>query len=192
MKNKNIILVVLVPWLFIISSCASWKGNPNLKIPLHLVREKLDRASILVFNFQEPPYAEGFGAYMGQLFHAELLNTKKFRVVSLCTNSTWNRLSDTEETRLLNALEEGKTRKYDYILVGDLIDFYYGGINPTRVKFKIRIIEVETRATIFLAEYDKQSDAKDPTYPMDTQLSKKATPPKQLAETMVTEVIKKL
>jgi hypothetical protein len=192
MKSKNLILLVFVPWFLIISSCASWQGNKNLKITTRLERKNLDRSSILVFNFNESQYTEGYGVTIARLFHLGLLNSKKFKVIGLRSDSTWDRLSEVEETRLMTALEEGKTEKYDYILLGDLIDFYYGGINPSRVKFRVRIIEVETRTTIFLAEYSKQSDAKDTTSPMSTQLSKIAIHPKQLAESMVDEVIKKL
>jgi hypothetical protein len=195
MKKKNIILFILfimVVCLFAGISCASWGADKNLKISIHLDRKNLARSSILVFSFKEPGYAEGMGVQVAELFQSSLLKSKKFKVTALYGDSTWGRIHELEEKRLLYAMEAGQSQKYDYILVGELREFFQGGISPTRVSFKIRVIEVETRATIILAEYDKQSNAKDPTFPMDGQLSQKAIHPRQLAESMVNEMVKKL
>jgi hypothetical protein len=198
MKNKTVAFFVLTVSLLlgISSSCAHWEKNKNLAIYINLERKNFSQSSVLVFNFQEPSYAEGMGVEVAGLFHLTLLESKAFKIAGLVTRSTWNRIADTEETRIADAIEEGKSKNYDYILVGELVDFFYGGLNPTRVKLKVRLIEVNTRITVFLAEYSKQSNAADTSFPMNTQLSNKAEHPKQLtiemAKALVKSLVKKL
>lgn len=172
--------------------CTMLKKDEGINITLKLEREKLHLSSVLVFNLKEPQYAEGNGAYVGELFHVNLLKSKKFKVVSLYTNSPWSRLGESEEERLMNALEEGRNLKFDYILVGELKEFYYGGINKTRVKIKIRIIEVPTETTIFMADNYEEDMGKDPSYPMDTKLTNRSLDPKIVAERVVKELINKI
>jgi hypothetical protein len=81
---------------------------------------------------------------------------------------------------------------FDYILVGELKEFYYGGINKTRVKIKVRIIEVQTQTTIFLADNYEEHIGKDPSYPMDTKLTNRSRDPKIVAERVVKELINKI
>jgi hypothetical protein len=159
---------------------------------VQLTGKNLAKSSLLVFNFREPPHAAGMGAYIAERFHINLLKSKKFKVVGLYNNSPWSRLGETEENRLLNALEECQDKNFDYILVGELKEFYDGGINPSRVNIKIRIIEVRSQITIFLAENYKESRGKDPSYPMTTKLSKRSKNPKILAEKIIEEFIKKM
>lgn len=193
MKNKILIVLLLASGLLFHVSCI-WltKENPNLKIPIRLERKDLHRASLLIFNFREPSYAEGMGAYTARLMHTAMLKKRAFKVAALDTASPWARIADEEETRLLDALEEGKTHHVDYILVGDILDCQYGAMTPTRVSLRFRIIEVATRATIFMAENGKVSTSTDPTFPMNTHLSEKALPPNRLMEALIAETLNKL
>ena len=181
------LLVVLT-----IMGCGVLNRNKNLDVALKLDREKLKQSSILIFNFKEPDYAEGSGVFAAEVFHTRLLESKKFKVVSLDTSSPWGRLGGTEEERLLALLEEGRDRSFDYILVGEVKDFFYGGMNTSRVKMRVRIIEVPTNTTIFLADNSKEAESTDLHRPMDTRLSEKAEDPKRLAEKIIREFIKKI
>ncbi|MCP5104549.1 MAG: hypothetical protein GY950_14280 [bacterium] len=172
--------------------CMSLQKDKNLNVILKIPREKLPLSSILIFKFKEPAHAQGKGSLAAEMFHSHLLKTRKFKVVSLDTANPWGRLGETEEERLLNLLEEGKEKQFDYILVGELKEFFYGGINRTRVRMKVRIIEVTTKTTIFLAENAKEARSKDPHYPLDTKLAKKAKGPETLTEKAIKELIEKI
>ncbi|MCP5054665.1 MAG: DUF4823 domain-containing protein [bacterium] len=188
MKKIAFILSVVI----LLQYCSLWNKTPNLDVIVKLQRDNLEISSILVFNFNEPGYAEGSGAVVAEMFHLELLKEKKFKLASLYADSPWSRIADTEEKRLLQALEEAKTKQFDYILVGDLREFFYGGMDKTRVYMKIRIIEVQTRTTIFLASNYMRKKGKDPTYPIQTKLSKISTPPRELAAKIVRQFIRKI
>lgn len=187
---RKIFAVLLV--VMIAAGCGALNRNKNLNVALKLDREKLKNSSILIFNFREPSYAEGMGIFAAEVFHTHLLESKKFKVVSLDTSSAWGRLGETAEERLLTLLEEGRDRKFDYILVGELKTFYYGGMNTSRVNMRVRIIEVPTRTTIFLADNSKEAASTDRHRPMDTRLAKKAIDPKLLAEKIIKEFIRKI
>ncbi|MCX6582221.1 MAG: hypothetical protein NT166_18780 [Candidatus Aminicenantes bacterium] len=187
---KKISALVLI--VILTAGCAALQPDKSLEVFLDLKRQNLGRSSILIFNFKEPSYAGDAGAQAAELFHSRLLKSKKFKVVGLVANSPWPRLGESEEDRILYLLDDKQSKNFDYILVGELKDFYYGGINSSRVKMKIRIINVKTRTTIFLAENARGDSGKDPHYPMNTRLTTKADSPQVLAEKIVMELIKKI
>ena len=78
---KKLFAVLLI--VMITVGCGVLNRNKNLDVVLKLDREKLKQSSILIFNFKEPSYAEGAGAYAAEVFHAQLLKAKKFKIVSL-------------------------------------------------------------------------------------------------------------
>jgi hypothetical protein len=192
MRLKVIMVALLLIGALFSSGCSIFNKNKYLNVTVHLPRQNLDESTILVFNLKEPYYAEGMGAVVAELFQLNLLETRTFKVVSLYADSPWARIADTEEKRLLQALEEAKARDFQYILVGELRDFYYGGMNESRVHMKIRIIETSTRTTVFLASNYMDSRAKDPSYPMQTKLTKRSKHPKQLAGKVVREFVKEI
>lgn len=187
---RKIFAVLLI--VMTAAACGTLNRNKNLDIVLKLDREKLKQSSILIFNFREPSYAEGAGAYAAEVFHTRLLEAKKFKVVSLDTSSPWGRLGETAEERILTLLEDGKDRQFDYILVGELKEFYHGGINKTRVKMRVRILEVTTRTTVFLADNYKEDEGDASHYPMNPNLAKQAKSPKLLAEKIIKEFIREI
>ncbi|HLP59685.1 MAG TPA: hypothetical protein VK186_12675 [Candidatus Deferrimicrobium sp.] len=188
MKKVSAILIIML----LSVGCAALQQDHNLEVFLNLPRKNLARSSILIFNFKEPAYANGAGVLAAELFHSRLLKTKKFKVTGLLTDSPWSRLGESEEDRILYLLDDNKAQNYDYILVGELKDFYYGGINISRVKMKVRIIEVKSKTTIFMAENANADSGKAPQYLMDTQLTKKAKSPQFLAEKMVKELVNEI
>ncbi|MCP4217876.1 MAG: hypothetical protein GY765_24755 [bacterium] len=186
-KTAYLLLAVLF-----LSGCAVMVPNKDLNVALKLKRENLDQSTVLVFNFKPPDYAPDCGTQLSEMFHMELLKRKKFKMVSLYNDSKWYRLEDLEEKRLLIAIEEGKEKGFDYILLGDIKEFFYGGINAGRVRITIRLIEVKTQKTILLVEDYKEHKGKDPTYPLNTKLSKRSRSPRVLSEKIVKELVKKI
>lgn len=172
--------------------CSMFYQDKGPNVVLKQKRENFKTSSILVFNFKEPSFAEGKGQVVADLFHQALLKSKKFKVVSVNNRSEWFRLGRTEEEQLQYALKEGAEQKYDYILVGSIEDYYYGGLHKTRVRLKIRLLEVATNITVFLAENRKDEGGKDTSYPMDTRLSTPSRPTDAVAEKAVTELVKKI
>lgn len=194
MRNLRIILsiIVVVSVLVGMTGCSALVKDKGMNVALQLKRENLAKSSVLVFNFKEPGYAAGAGLTVAEMFHTELLKKKLFKVVSLRSGSAWDRLGNTEEERLMQTMEEGKERQFDYILVGEVRDYFYGGINRTRVLIRVRIIEVSTRTTVFLADNYEEAKSKDPSYPLTTKLSKRARVPREVAGKVVEELIKKI
>lgn len=188
----------VLPWVILVSLSGVFQGcimvpkNKNLKVYIHLEREELKDASLMVFNFKEPSYAEGSGAVVADLFHKTLLKTKKFRTISLQKISPWSRLGLTEEERLATAMKDGIKKNFKYILVGEILDYLYGGLNKTKVTIKVRIIELHTRKTIYYAENKKQNLAKDPSYPLETKLAEPSLEPAKLSEFIVKELVNKI
>jgi hypothetical protein len=189
MKERILLFMIAMVFFSLIVNISCTPVHKKLHVVVQVPRKNLVRASLLVFNFSEPPYANGVGTYTSERFHINLLESRIFKIVGLYTDSPWDRLGETEEQRILNALEEGKSKNFDYILVGELKDYYDGGINPSRVCIKIRIIEVQSKITIFLAENYKESHGKDPSYPMIAKLSTRSQNPKILVEKIIQEFI---
>jgi len=189
-KVNSYLVFPIILIIVLLTQMACIPGSKHLNIIINLERKNLSKASLLIFNFREPAHAEGFGSYIAERFHVNLLQAKIFRVVGIHDASPWSRLGATEEDRLLNALDECREKNFDYIMVGEIRDFYEGGINQSRLSIKIRIIETSTKITIFLAEHSLTSTGKDPSYPMTTKLSKHSLPPKTLAEKLIEEIIK--
>jgi hypothetical protein len=189
---KNIGLTAMVLVLLLAAACAvAGKRNP-VNVPVQIQRENLHKASILVLNFKEPDHAKGMGIFAAERFQVNLLQSKKFRVVSLYTSSHWERISDVEEERIINALQEPKARGYDYILLGELKAFYDGGINRSKAGLKVRIIETATQTTVFMAEQFKESTGKDRHYPMNIKLSTRGKHPKMLVELIIRDMLKEI
>ncbi len=192
MKRKPLILLVLLSLVFLYSSCIYWNKKPEVNVIMRSERKDLQKSSLLILNMIEPSYATGSGARTAEIFHSSLLKSKKFRIVGLCVDSPWVRVSDGEETRLMDAVEEARKRNFDYVLAGELTDYYYGGIQTSRVSIKIRVIEVATRITIFFAQYSRQNEAKDSSFPMNTKLSGTAQRPEKLVTEIVDAFIAKM
>lgn len=192
MKRKPLILLILLSLVLSCSSCIYWNKKPEVNVMIRSERKDIQKSSLLILNMVEPSYAAGSGAHTAEIFHNSLLKSKKFRVVGLCVDSPWVRVSDLEETRLMDAVEEARKRNFDYVLAGELTDYYYGGIQTSRVSLKIRVIEVATRITIFFAQYSRQNEARDSSFPMNTKLSGIAQPPEKLVIEMVDAFIAKM
>ncbi len=192
-KNRNRrIWVLMLLCLGVLQQCALYKGEKGPKIIIHLERDNLVDSSLLVLNFAEPHYARGKGVAVAEMVHEILLESKKFKVVTLDTSSFWSFIGDSEEDTLLEALKYPRAKEFDYVLLGELTDYYFGGLHPTRVYMKIRIMEVKTKTTIFMAAHGLQSKGKDPNYPMQTQLTQQSPNPINLADEIFRQIIKKL
>jgi hypothetical protein len=190
-KKTTIILAVFLA-VGLLNQCALMNRDKGLNIVVHLERDNFTETSILIFNLDEPGHALGSGKKVAEMFHLGLLHYRAFKIVSLYSDSPWNRIADNEEERLMLALQEAREKDFDYILVGDLREFFYGAINPSRVSMKIRIIEVKSRATIFMATHYMEHLGRDPNYPLQTKFSKQSVEPLKLAELMTDVFIRKI
>lgn len=185
-------VTVFLPVILLFTGCFLHEPNRNLNVIIEHKKKDFRKASLLIFNFKEPVHAEGKGQIVSALFHKHLLKEKKFKVASVYNNSPWHRLGETEELRLRNAVKEGAAKQYEYILVGDITTWFYGGLNKTRVGLKIRLIDVKKGVTVFMAENSRDKKAKDPSYPLDTKLGKTSVRPEALADYVTWELVKKM
>jgi TolB-like protein len=149
-------------------------------------------ASIMVLNFKEPDYAKAKGNIAGIIFHKELLKSQKFHMVELFNNSTWYKYAKTEEEQIKIAIEKGKENKSDYIFIGNILEYIFGGLNKTRVKIRARVIECKTGITLFMCEYTKTNLGEDKSYPMSTKMTDFSTIPQILLIKMAKDIVDKL
>jgi len=192
-KNVRSTLIILIFTGFLSTLCQNCALEKNkLNLFINLERKDLGRSSMLVLNFKEPHHASGLGAYTAERFHLHLLASQKVKVVSLYTLSPWYRLGDTEEQQLAVALEEARDKHYDYVMVGEIKEVFDGGIMQSRVTLKTRVLEVKTRTTILLAEHSQECKSKETSFPMSTDLSKRADSPLTMIDGMATALVKKL
>jgi hypothetical protein len=178
--------------LFLLAGCASWgprRVNPELRLFLAAGKADFQGKTVLVFPFREPSYAAGKGQLAGRFCHELLIAGRNFRVVGQYLESPWDRLGESEEARLLAAVSEGAAKGFDVVLLGELTEYRFGQLTPSRVGVRLRLIEVATRVTRFFGENARQHAGKDPTYPLDTRLMEPAMPADQLARRVLAELL---
>lgn len=188
MKKLVLCLLMVAGWL----ACGGMRRTPAVDVILHSDRPDMEKASLLVFRFREPSEAAGKGVLLAQYSQEILLQRRLFRVISPNTDTPWERLGESEEQRLLQALAVGVERGYDYILVGEVGQYVYGGLQASRVELKVRLIETRSRATVFFARHMLQAAAREASYPMDTQMSEYSLHPDRLARRVLTELLARL
>jgi len=192
--GRKLLLLVLLLFMsaVFLQNCSILRQDKGVSVVVHLDRENIGEASVLIFNFKEPAHALNAGAVTAEMFHLELLKTKVFKVTALHSQSSWARIADTEEERLLAALQEAQAQSFDYILLGDLRSYIHGGLDKTAVEMKVRLIEVKSRTTIFLATGQSRHQGKDNTAAMATQLQNLSHPPQLLIQKLVRKFIREL
>lgn len=196
LKNIINIIPIMLLLIFTMNNCRSLKGYNNAEKGLNIYIQQGDydfsRKSIMVLNFKEPDYAKTKGKHAGLVFHKHLLNSKKFYMVSLNNNSTWYQYGKTEEEKLQTAMKEGREQNVDFIFVGEIIDYVFGGLNKTKVRVKARVIEVKTGITFFMGEYTKTDLGKDISYPLSTKLTNTSDIPNKVMNKIAKKIIFKL
>jgi len=188
-KPVSLLLSIL---LVSITGCLKYTQNKGLNIYIQYKDAKFSGKSITVINFKEPNYARGKGKLAGTIFHENLLKSKIFYLVKLSNNSDWSKFGKTEEEMLKTAIDEGKNDKTDFILVGSINKYIFGGLNKTEVDIKVRIIEVKTGITYFMCEYSKSDLKKDVSHPFKTNITKSSDLPDKILYEMSEQIIKKL
>ncbi len=175
------------------SACAS--GNSRRSGPdvfLDLQRGDLGTSSLLVFTFAEPAEAAGKGALAATACHELLLAARTFRVVALDARTPWERMGESEESRLLSVLAAGQRQGYDYVAVGEVTDFVYGGSGRARAGARLRIIDTRSRVTVFFAAQRLEEAGHDKSYPLDTRLGVPAPSPEQLLRQALDRILRRL
>ncbi len=185
---------VLILAILFISGCMSLKSyeKKGLNIYIQQKEPNYKRKSLMVFNFKEPDYAQGKGKLAGLIFHKNLLSSNKFYLVGLNNNSTWDQYGKTEEKQLKAAIDEGRAQKVDFIFVGEIVDYVFGGLNKTRVTVKVRVIEVKTGITFFMCEYGKTNLGKDISNPLSTKMTDSSDFPSKVLDDIAKKIILKL
>ena len=192
-KFRSGLLIILCLALIIsISGCMAYDKNKGLNIFIHQAEFDYSRSSIIVFNFRKPNYTESAGRIAARTFHQKLLESKLFYMVRLNNNSSWDRYAETEEEMLKTAMAEAKALKTRFVLLGEVEDFIFGGLNKTRVKLKVRIIDVHSGVTYFMCSYVKTDIGKDKPYPLTTKITPNSMLPDRLLEEMAVKIIQKI
>lgn len=177
---------------FLWTGCATLaprKTNPELRLFMAARKADFKGKSVLVFPFREPAYAAGKGQLAGRYCQEILIAGRGFRVVGQYLDSPWDRLGESEEARIMAAVREGAAKGFDVVLLGELTEYRFGSLNPSRVAVRLRLIDVATRVTRFFGENARQHAGKDPTYPLDTRLVQPAMPADQLARRVLAELL---
>ncbi len=189
-KNKA---VIIFSFLLILSfnSCLLNKKNPNLEIIINHDKEDFYKSSILIFNFMAPDYNLESGKIASATAKNILLKEKIFKVISE-DYFDWDLAGKSEEEKIVKAMIKAKKAGYDYLMIGNVKDFIYGGLNKTKVRVKIRIIELKSRITVFMAENSLAQDYKEGEHPFNPKLSKESMKPQKLIYYVMKGIFSKL
>ncbi len=102
-------------------------------------------SSVAVFNFREPPYANGMGNVASESLCEVLLNREVFTSVT--------HEADVSDLRIDTLMEIARNNDYDLIIAGDILYYFEGGLHQaSRVDQRIRVIDVHNNATLWFAK----------------------------------------
>lgn len=146
-KSSSVILAAsLLFFAMAFAACDSLKtsiygyGPPVLEIVIKPDFEKIKGLSIGIFNFNNRDRSDKLGHAFAQFSQRHLLEHKFMEVVDL-TGILSEGIQD--------AIEVGRNKGYDLILLGSVNEYYYGGLSAdSKVSISIRIIDVRTEAVL--------------------------------------------
>lgn len=189
-RNSKLSLAASLSLLVIIvfSGCAAFKSpvtgydTPYVKIIIKPDVEKLRGSSIGVFDFSSSDQSQGLGRSIAQNTHKYLLKYKFMRLVELARICP---------AGIENAIEIGRSKGCDLILLGHVDEFLYGGLNTnSKVSISIRVIDVRTKVTLWYitgrmeGRYEEHSD-----YILFTKDTREAPPPRILCAKVMRELL---
>ena len=152
MKKQGFIILVFAT-LFNLWGCTPaflYVPKPTVYVEEGLPpRETPFRLAVLPFESHD--YYPEIGMYTAKLFFQKLLERREFKEVSFSQETTWSEKGGSWNGRTELAVEEGKTLKSDYILIGRIERYQVGHITSNGVIVTVRLIEVETEETIYFA-----------------------------------------
>ncbi|MBW2553114.1 MAG: hypothetical protein KAS98_13805 [Deltaproteobacteria bacterium] len=152
MKKHGFIILILAI-LFNLWGCTpSFLYVPK---PTVYVKEELPPREtplrLAVLPFESPDYYPEIGMYTAKLFFQKLIERREFKEVSFSQETNWYERGGSWNGRTELAVEEGKSLKSDYILIGSIERYQVGHITSNGVIVTVRLIEVETEETIYFA-----------------------------------------
>jgi len=143
--------------LLFLAVLSLWRCTPSflyVSDPTVYVREELPpqetTSRLTVFPFESPSYYPEIGMYAAKLFFQQLLEKKEFEV-SFSQDTDWCEKGRSWVGKTELAVEEGRRRGSDYILIGSVDQYMVGYITSSRVMVTARLIEVRTGEPIYFA-----------------------------------------
>jgi len=192
MNRRSLVGALLVLLGALVSCTAPRSTYMNV-----VVRPRVEQAwkgrSILVFPFaEEAPESKGKGGLLARMAQQDLMERGCFPMVSLVSAGFWDRVGQGEEDQILAALEEGRRRGYDLVLLGRIRRFFPGGLIRTRVHLDVRIVDTQKEITLFWGKNGWEDEGPDPGLAMDPRLSRPAVSPERLAGKVLGDLLDQL
>ncbi len=151
MKHRRLALMLLITICYLGGCTPSFL---HLQAPEVYVRKEFPTqettATLTVLPFESPSYYPEIGMYTAQLFFQRLLGKKKFEV-SLSQTTEWYERGRDWNGKTGLALDQGKSLKSDYILIGSIDYYRVGHITSNKVTVTARLLEVKTGDTLYFA-----------------------------------------
>lgn len=184
---------ILLLLLGLMVSCTAPRSPYMNVVVKPRVEEAWKGRSILVFPFaEEAPESKGKGELLARLAQQDLMERQCFPLVARASATFWERVGQGEEDQILAALQEGRRRGCDLVLLGRIRRFFPGGLIRTRVHLDVRIIDAQKEITLFWGKNGWEDEGPDPGLAMDPRLSRPAVSPERLAGKVLGDLLDKL
>lgn len=189
-RNSTVIMRVWAVILLINAAACLPLGPPSpVRVVIELPAIDLASRKVAIPDFQVPQEALGMGAMFADVLQRIVLERKLFLEVSRQLPVVWTHPGETMDAQLARIRVQSASLGYDLVLVGGVNSIFYGGIEDSRLAITLRVVEVKSGKTVFMATNQATSTPKDPSYPLDTQLTKSAQGPEQLAEKVLQQIV---
>lgn len=191
-NSWRLISVCLIVFLLSVAACLPL-GPPNaVSVILKTKDLDLKNKKVLVPDFYLPEHGEGLGGPLADTLTNVLIEETLFQGVSRDLPVVWMRTGETLDARLAELASKAAQKGFDYIWVGTVEQIFFGGLVDSTLSITLRLIEAKSGTIHFIASNKAVSSAKDPSYPLDTQLTKPADGPMMLAEKLLKQIVARL
>jgi hypothetical protein len=168
-------------------------GPPNAVNVIQKAKDlELKGKKAVVPDFFVPEHGAGLGPAFSDLLVNVLLSENIFQSVSRDLPVVWTHPGETLDLRLADLSRLAVQKGFDYVWVGMVDQLFYGGLVDSTLAVTLRLVDARSGAILFMASNKQVSVARDPSYPLDTKLTKPADAPLLLAEKLLRQIVSRL
>lgn len=192
-QNRWILLTAcLVACLLSAAACLPL-GPPNAVSVIQKTKDlDLKNKKVVVPDFYVPEHGAGLGEPLANILSNVLIEEDLFQGVSRDLPVVWMHPGETLDARLAEMSRVAAQKGYDYVWVGMVDQLFFGGLVDSTLSVTLRLLDAKTGTVLFMAANKVVSSPRDPSYPLDTKLTKPADAPLLLAEKLLRQIVVRL